>query len=60
MKTVMATSLESRDVRRIRRLAERESTTEAAIMRKLILRELPQVELEVLGLTQERKGEVTA
>ena len=29
-------------------------------MRKLILRELPQVELEVLGLTQERKGEVTA
>lgn len=45
----MATSIDRRVRRRVARLAERQATTEAAIYRLMILRQLPVIEREVLG-----------
>ena len=49
MKLTIATTLEARDIRRLAKVAKLDATTEAAIMRKLILRGLPAIEREVLG-----------
>ena len=49
MKQVTSTTLEAKDLRRLRRLAQLESTLTASIVRKCILRSLPEVEREILG-----------
>lgn len=59
MKQVTSTTLEVRDVRRLRRLARLEETLTASIVRKCILRALPEVEREILGRGQD-KAEVPA
>ena len=60
MKQVTSTTLEPKDVRRIRKLARIESTLTASIVRKCILRSLPEVEREILGNAATRKSEVPA
>lgn len=64
MRQTIATTLEHRDIRRVSKVAKLEVTTEAAILRKLIIRGLPQLEREVLGSVAaseaEKKGEVPA
>lgn len=60
MKQVTSTTLEPKDVRRIRKLARLESTLTASIVRKCILRSLPEVEREILGNAATRKSEVPA
>lgn len=64
MKQVTSTTLEVKDVRRLRRLARLESTLTASIVRKCILRALPEVEREILGNEAARSdgptGEVAA
>lgn len=49
MKQPMSTTLEARDVKRLRNLAKLEATLPASIVRKCILRALPEVEREILG-----------
>lgn len=49
MRQTIATTLEQRDIRRVAKVAKLDATTEAAILRKLIIRGLPQLEREVLG-----------
>lgn len=49
MKQTIATTLDTRDIRRVAKVARFDATTEAAILRKLILRGLPLLEKEVLG-----------
>lgn len=57
MKQTIATTLEARDIRRVSKVAKLDSTTEAAILRKLIVRGLPQIEREVLGAHAEPQQE---
>lgn len=64
MRQTIATTLEQRDIKRVAKVAKLDATTEAAILRKLILRGLPNLEREVLGAVaaaeQERNEEVPA
>jgi len=62
MRQTIATTLEARDIRRVSKVAKQDATTEAAILRKLILRGLPAIEREVLGAAapEPRKEEVPA
>lgn len=55
MKQVTSTTLEVKDVRRLRRLARLEATLTASIVRKCILRALPDVEREILGRAHEKE-----
>ena len=55
--------MEARDIRRVAKVAKLDATTEAAILRKLILRGLPHLEKEVLGAGYQpatKKEEVAA
>jgi len=49
MRQTIATTLDARDIRRVAKVAKLDATTEAAILRKLILRGLPHLEKEILG-----------
>jgi predicted transcriptional regulator len=49
MKVNVSTSLEDDVVGRIQELAEKDLTTVATILRKCIVRSLPQLEREILG-----------
>jgi hypothetical protein len=63
MRQTIATTLDARDIRRVAKVAKLDATTEAAILRKLILRGLPHLEKEVLGASQKpeiKKEGVTA
>lgn len=63
MRQTIATTLEARDIRRVAKVAKLDATTEAAILRKLILRGLPHLEKEVLGAGYQpdtKKEEVAA
>jgi len=64
VKQPISTTLEVRDVKRLRRLARLEATLPASLIRKCILRALPDVEREILGRGMAGdlvgKGEVAA
>ena len=49
VKKPISTTLEARDVKRLRRLARLEATLPASLIRKCILRALPDVEREILA-----------
>jgi len=49
MKVSVSTSLEDEVVARVRRLAKEELTSDAAIIRRCVVRHLPELEREVLG-----------
>lgn len=49
MKVTCSTGLEVKDVRRVKRLADADQSTEAHILRKAVLAGLPNLEREVLG-----------
>lgn len=49
VKQPISTTLEARDVKRLRRLARLEATLPASLIRKCILRALPDVEREILA-----------
>jgi hypothetical protein len=49
MKTNVSTSLEDSVINRIARVAEREMVTNSAVIRKCIVRHLPELEREILG-----------
>ena len=60
MKQPMSTTLDVRDVKRLRKLARMEATLPASILRKCILRALPDVEREIMGRAASPKAEVVA
>lgn len=49
MKVSVSTSLEDEVATRVRKLAEQELTSDAAIIRRCVVRYLPELEREVLG-----------